>query len=101
MERQLKFENDKKLQLSITLQNEIIGLEKHAEKSSNEIVTKFETKIRDVKKKGDEKLQENEVKINELQENRNIMDETYKKRLEFEAELHHWKTECGKFIKII
>ena len=76
-------------------------MEKHAEKSSNEIVTKFESKIRDTKRKGDEKLQENEVKIHELQENRNIMDDTFKKRMEFEAELHHWRHECATLTKVI
>jgi hypothetical protein len=44
-------------------------------------VNKFENQIKEVKKVGTEKLSENEVKINELQENRNIMDETYKKRV--------------------
>ena len=44
-------------------------------------MNKFENPIKEVKKVGTEKLSENEVKINELQENRNIMDETYKKRV--------------------
>jgi len=44
-------------------------------------VNKFENQIKEVKKVGTEKLSGNEVKINELQENRNIMDETYKKRV--------------------
>ena len=55
-------------------------------------MTKFETQIKDIKKKGEEKLQDNEVKIQELQENRNIMDDTYKKRIEYDAELFHWRT---------
>ena len=74
------------------MQNEIAQLEKVNEKNNNEIVNKFENQIKEVKKVGTEKLSENEVKINELQENRNIMDETYKKRVQFDAELHHWKT---------
>lgn len=88
----MKEENDQKLQRSIALQNEIAQLEKVNEKNNNEIVNKFENQIKEVKKVGTEKLSENEVKINELQENRNIMDETYKKRVQFDAELHHWKT---------
>ncbi len=63
------------------MQNEIAQLEKINEKNSNDIVNKFENQIKEVKKVGTEKLSENEVKINELQENRNIMDETYKKRV--------------------
>jgi hypothetical protein len=101
VERQLKAENDRKLQQTIELQNEIASLEKLNEKNSNEIVTKFEGRLRDQKKKGDERLTENEVKINELQETRNIMDDTYKKRIEYEAELHHWRTECAKLQKVI
>jgi len=64
-------------------------------------VTKFESQIKDVKKKGDDKLQENEVKINELQENRTIMDDTFKKRMDYEAELHMWKTKCAEYTKKI
>ena len=101
MERQLKAENDRKLQEAIKLQNEIAHLEKANERSNNEIVTRFETQIKDIKKKGEEKLSENEVKINELQENRNIMDDTYKKRVHFEAELFHWRTQCENLKKVI
>ena len=101
VERQLKAENDKKLQQSIALQNEIAQLEKLNEKNNNEIVNKFEIQIKDVKKKGDEKVQDNEVKISELQENRNIMDETFKKRMQYEAELFHWRNQCTNLTKII
>ena len=48
-------------------------------------MTKFETQIKDIKKKGEEKVAENEIKINELKEERNSMDETYKKRILHEA----------------
>jgi len=41
-------------------------LEKLNEKNNNEIVTKYETTIKDIRKKGDDKLQENDVKISEL-----------------------------------
>lgn len=101
VERQLKLENDKKLQHAIQLQNEIAHMEKANEKNNNEIVTRFETQIRDLKRKGDDKIVENEVKINELQENRNIMDDTYKKRVHFEAELFHWRTQCENLKKVI
>lgn len=62
---------------------------------NNETVTKFEGQIRDLRKRGDDKLNENEIKISELQENRNIMDETFKRRIEYETELHSWKTQCA------
>ena len=80
-----------KLQKSIILQNEIAQLEKANERNNNEIVTKYESQIRDLKKRGEEKMSENDVKISELQENRNIMDDTYKRRIQFDAELHHWR----------
>jgi len=70
-------------------------LEKLNEKNNNEIVTKFETTIKDIRKKGDDKLQENDVKISELQENRNMMDDTQKKKMAFEIELSHWRNECA------
>jgi hypothetical protein len=44
-------------------------------------VTKYETQIKEIKKRGEEKIVENEIKINELQETRNVMDDTYKKRI--------------------
>jgi hypothetical protein len=101
VERQLKADNDRKLQEAIRLQNEIAQLEKQNERNNNEIVTRFETQIKDVKRKGDEKITDNEVKLSELQENRNIMDETYKKRVQFEAELFHWRTQCENLKKVI
>jgi hypothetical protein len=88
----LKAENDRKLQQTISLSNEIAQLEKANERNNNEIVTKYEAQIRDLRKKGEEKMQENDIKISELQENRNIMDETFKKRIQYEAELHHWRS---------
>ena len=66
MERQLKAENDRKLEQSIQLQNEIATLEKANERNNNEVVTKYEAQIRELKKKGDEKMQENDIKISEL-----------------------------------
>ena len=29
------------------------------------------------------------------------MDETYKKRVQFEAELFHWRTQCENLKKVI
>ena len=55
-----------KLQKSIILQNEIAQLEKANERNNNEIVTKYESQIRDLKKRGEEKMSENDVKISEL-----------------------------------
>ena len=76
-------------------------MEKQNERNNNEIVTRFETQIKDIRRRGDEKLQENEVKLSELQENRNVMDETYKKRVHFEAELFNWRTICENLKKLI
>lgn len=97
----MKAENDRKLQEAIRLQNEIAHLEKQNERNNNEIVTRFETQIKDIRRKGDEKILENEVKLSELQENRSIMDETYKKRVHFEAELFTWRTKCESLKKVI
>jgi hypothetical protein len=80
-------ENEEKMRVLIDLENKIQSLEKQNEKNNNEIVTKFETQIKDIKKKGEEKVAENEIKINELKEERNSMDETYKKRILHEAQL--------------
>lgn len=51
------------------------------EKNNNEVVNKFEGQIKDIRKKGDEKVVENEIKISELKEERNNMDDTFKKRI--------------------
>ena len=76
----------------LDLENRIKTLEKKNEKQSNEVVTKFEGQIKDIKKKGDDKMQENEVKMSELKENLNLMDDVDRKKMQFEAELHHWRT---------
>ena len=62
----MKADNDRKLQEAIRLQNESAQLEKQNERNNNEIVTRFETQIKDVKRKGDEKITDNEVKLSEL-----------------------------------
>ena len=90
MIERLTKENEEKMKVMIELENQIQNLEKQNEKNNNEIVTKFETQIKDIKKRGEEKISENEIKISELQESRNVMDETYKKRIQYETELHHW-----------
>lgn len=69
----------------IDLETKIQGLEKKKEKNNNEIVTKFEGQIKDIKKKGDDKLVDNEVKINEMKEERSNMDDTYKKKIYYET----------------
>ena len=89
------------MRVLIDLENKIQSLEKQNEKNNNEIVTKFETQIKDIKKKGEEKVAENEIKINELKEERNSMDETYKKRILHEAQLAAQKNECNKITKTI
>lgn len=78
-------ENQEKLKVLIDLETKIETLEKKNEKDNNEIVTKYESQIKDIKKRGEEKIVDNEVKINELREERNNMDDTYKKRIYFET----------------
>lgn len=85
----------------IDLENKIQGLEKLNEKNNNEIVTKYEAQIKEIKKRGEEKISENEIKISELQESRNVMDDTYKNRIKYETELHHWRTQCNSILKVI
>ena len=85
----------------IDQENKIQTLEKQNEKNNNEIVNKFEGQIKDIKKKGEEKIQENEIKISELQESRNVMDDTYKKRIQYETELFHWQNQCTQLTKVI
>jgi hypothetical protein len=74
-------ENEEKMKVMIDLENKIQSLEKQNEKNNNEVVTKYETQIKEIKKRGEEKIVENEIKINELQETRNVMDDTYKRRI--------------------
>ena len=40
----------------IDLENKIQGLEKLNEKNNNEIVTKYEAQIKEIKKRGEEKI---------------------------------------------
>lgn len=75
------------MRVVIELEAKIQSLEKRNEKDNNEIVNKFEVQIKDIKKRGEEKLVENEVKINEMKEERNNMDDTYKKRIYYETQL--------------
>lgn len=94
-------ENEDKMKILIDLETKITSLEKRNEKENNEIVTKYEAQIKDIKKKGEEKIMDNEVKINELKEERNNMDDTYKKRIYYETQLAHWRNQCAQIGKVI
>lgn len=94
-------ENEDKMKVQIDLETKINSLEKKNEKENNEIVTKYESQIKDIKKKGDEKIVENEVKINEMKEERNNMDDTFKKKIYYETQLQHWRNQCNNIIKVI
>ncbi len=85
----------------IDLENKIQALEKQNERNNNEVISKFEGQIKDIRKRGEEKILENEVKISELQESRNVMDDTYKRRIQYETELQHWKNQCLAIEKVI
>eukprot|EP00347_Sterkiella_histriomuscorum_P022548 403338076 len=94
-------ENEEKMKVLIDLETKIQSLEKKNEKDNNEIVTKYESQIKDIKKRGEEKIVDNEVKINELKEERNNMDDTFKKRIYYETQLAHWKNQCNNITKVI
>jgi cupin superfamily acireductone dioxygenase involved in methionine salvage len=94
-------ENEEKMKILIDLETKITSLEKKNEKDNNEIVTKYEAQIKEIKKRGEEKIIDNEVKINELKEERNNMDDTYKKRIYYETQLTHWRTQCNNLLKVI
>jgi hypothetical protein len=74
-------ENEERMRTMIDLENKIQALEKQNERNNNEVISKFEGQIKDIRKRGEEKILENEVKISELQESRNVMDDTYKRRI--------------------
>lgn len=76
-------------------------MEKINERNNNEIVTKYEGALKEIKAKGDEKIQDNVIKINELQENRNNMDATEKERRLFLEMVANQKEACQKKIKEI
>ena len=76
-------------------------MEKANERNNNEIVTKFEGTLKDIKAKGDEKIQDNVIKINELQENRNNMDATEKERRLFLEMVANQRDACLRKTKEI
>ncbi|CDW79859.1 UNKNOWN [Stylonychia lemnae] len=94
-------ENEEKMKVLIDLETKIQTLEKKNEKENNEIVTKYQNQIKDMTKRGQEKIVENDTKINELREERNNMDDTYKKRIYFETQLQHWRNQCNSIQKVI
>lgn len=83
-------ENEEKMQRMIYLENQIQTLEKSNEKKSNEVVQDMEGKITRIKTDGTEKIKTSEVKMSELQENLDQMDETRKEKLKYEFELMAW-----------
>ena len=85
----------------LVLQNQIAHLEKINERNNNEIVTKYESELREMKKRGEDKVNENQIKINELKENQSMMSETQARKLQFEADMQLWKMQCDKLAKQI
>lgn len=55
------------------------------------MVTNYEGEIKDIKKRGEEKATDTEVKMSELKENLNLMEEVDRRKLQFETELNHWQ----------
>lgn len=61
------------MRLMIELENKIQTLEKRNEKNNNEVVTKFEGQLKDIKKRGEERIMDNGIKMAELKENLSTM----------------------------
>lgn len=88
-------ENEDKMKTLIDLETRIQGLEKEREKESNEIVSRYEGQLRETRRKGEERLSDNEVRIYEAREERGGLDETFKRRIYYETQLHHWRNQCA------
>jgi hypothetical protein len=61
----------------------------------------MEGKITRIKADGTEKIKTSEVKMSELQENLEQMDETRKEKLKYEFELMAWQQDCASLQETI
>ena len=79
------------MKMLIELESKIQALDKKNETKNNEVVSKYEVEIKEIKKKGEDKMTENDVKMSELKDNLNLMEEVDRRKLQFETELNHWQ----------
>ncbi len=78
----------------LQLRNKIIDAEKGTEKQINEAQNEKETELQRVRKQGQERIGENDVKIHELHENQLSMKQIERKKVIYELELFEWGTRC-------
>lgn len=85
----------------LQLRNKIIEAEKSSEKQINEAQNEKETELHHVQKQGQEKIDENNVKIHEEQEKQLSMKDIEKKKVIYELELHEWGERCKDLQELI
>ena len=74
----------------LALRNRILEFEKANEKMLNETVKDMDSKLTDLRKDGAGQIDENAVKVNELQENVLSMKAIERKKVIYELELFEW-----------
>ena len=72
----------------------MIEAEKTTEKEINEAQNEKESELQRIKKQGQDKIDENNVKIHEKEEEKLSMKEIEKIKVIYELELYEWGTRC-------
>jgi len=85
----------------INLQNKVQEYEKSNEKVHNDAKANFESKIKKVDKEAKEQVEQTEVKVSELHENLDKMQDVGKEKLKYELELMAWQQDCASLEKTI
>jgi len=85
----------------INLQNKVQEYEKSNEKVHNDAKANFESKIKKVDKEAKEQVEQTEVKVSELHENLDKMQDVGKEKLKYDLELMAWQQDCASLEKTI
>ena len=85
----------------IELDNKIKDLEKKNQKQQTDTTNNYQNQIKKLGNEAKEKIKETEVRVSELHENMDKMQDIGKEKLKYELELMAWQQDCASLEKTI
>lgn len=87
-------EDAKNMKLMLQLQNKIQEAEKNADRALHEAQLEKDTEVGKIKKAGQEKLKDGDVKIEEKKDENKSLKEVFRKMGIYECQLLEWNAQC-------
>ena len=85
----------------IELESKIQTLEKQNEKTTNDTVNNYENQIKKIDQTAKDQVKETNIKVSEIKEDLDKMQDIGKEKLKYELELMAWQQDCASLEKTI